>query len=148
MPTKIRIPEPLDIYLRTASGDKSISIAAYIEGGRPLVTPEALKALRTLGPTLRTRVEALADSPQLKRRVEMLILFLEETAGRSTTDAAVRDVAFALLYFLKGYDRVPDSIPEIGLLDDTIIATTVMQWHQAVLSAHWHQRGRAWPDGL
>lgn len=76
----------------------------------------------------------------------MLSLYFEEAANPSAVTPPCRDVAFALIYFIKGYDRVPDSLPEIGLLDDAIIADTVIEWHKTPLRAHWRQRGRPWPD--
>ncbi len=150
MPSKARIPEALDRWLRTASGDKSISVTDYIAGGSPLVTPEAIQALRSLLPSLRSRIASIQDSEQLKRRIEILVLYLEEAAGRPGAEAVCRDVAFALFYFLKGYDRVPDSIPEIGLLDDAIIANTVIQWHETALTRTGSSAagpGRSRPEG-
>ena len=61
---------------------------------------------------------------------------------------AHRDAAFALLYFLKGFDRVPDSVPEVGLLDDALIIQTVVQRHMARLRAHWRRHHRTWPAEL
>lgn len=59
---------------------------------------------------------------------------------------AHREAAFALLYFLKGFDRVPDTLPEIGLLDDAMIVQIVLQRHAATLRAL--RRRRAWPAEL
>lgn len=148
MPSKARIPEALDRHLRTSSGDKSPSVTQYIEVGSSLVTSEAIAAVRAMLPALRTRVAAIKDSAQLKRRIEMLSLYFEEAANPSVVTSPCRDVAFALIYFIKGYDRVPDSLPEIGLLDDAIIAGTVLEWHNTSLRAHWRQRGRSWPDEI
>ncbi len=146
MTSKARIPETLDRYLRSSSGDESISVAKYIEDGSSLVTPEAIRALRSMLPALRSRVARITDSDQLRRRIEILACYFEETASPANSGSACRDITFALFYFLKGYDRVPDSLPEIGLLDDAIIANTVLEWHQALLRGHWRSRGRPWPE--
>ena len=66
---------------------------------------------------------------------------------RATLSPAIRESAFALLYFLKGFDRIPDSVPEIGLLDDALVVQVVFQRHEAALRAHWLRRRRPWqPD--
>lgn len=148
MPSKARIPEALDRHLRNATGDSSIPVAAYIERGSALVTPEAIQALGSFLPAIRTRLAGLADTEPVRRSLSLLLLYFEETAARSAAEATRRDAAFALLYFLKGYDSVPDNLPEIGLLDDAIIASTVIQRNQPALRAHWRERGRTWPAGL
>lgn len=146
MISRSRIPESLDRYLLTSSDEKSVSISTFVERGSPLITPEAVDALRSILPALRSKIDLLEDSPLLKRRIEILRIYFEEAvAAQPAPDAVSRDVTFALFYFLKGYDRIPDSLPEIGLLDDTIVVNTVLQWHQAALRLNWIRRGRSWP---
>jgi len=146
MPANPSIPEALDRYLLTSSEGKTTSIATYVERGSPLITAEAIRALHSMLPALRSKIALIKDSDRLKERIEILLAYLKENpVPHSAPDAARRDIAFALFYFLKGYDRIPDSIPEIGLLDDAIIVNTVLQWHHTALRTHWLRRGRTWP---
>jgi uncharacterized membrane protein YkvA (DUF1232 family) len=147
MPSKFHVPDVLDRYLLTSSAEKTLSIATYIERGSPLITPDAVRALHTILPELRSKTARIQDSILIKRRIEVLLVYFEETFG-AHLDAAGRDISFALFYFLKGYDRIPDSIPEIGLLDDALIVNTVLEWHQTALRTHWLRHGRTWPEDV
>ena len=74
--------------------------------------------------------------------------FSEMMAERRPSSRTLREVTFALLYFIKGSDRIPDSIPEVGLVDDALIVQHVLMRHASVLRTHWIQRGRTWPTHL
>lgn len=140
------IPVELDRYLSTNAAADITSTAIYLERGGLLVTPAAVTGLRTLRAPLTAKIAALAADTVLRRRLEMLALYLDETcAERASLSPAIREAAFGLLYFLKGFDRIPDSVPEIGLLDDALIVQGVFERHAAALRGHWLGRRRAWP---
>jgi uncharacterized membrane protein YkvA (DUF1232 family) len=147
MSQKTPIPAELDRYLRTSSEDNTTNIARYLEHGSALVTNAAIDALRSMLPVLRRKIAGIKDSFRLRQRVEILLRYFEETLPtHAAPDATRRDVTFALFYFLKGYDRIPDSIPEIGLLDDALIVDSVVTSHRATLRLHWLKHGREWPE--
>lgn len=144
--TETTIPTDLDRYLATNSASDITSTAVYVERGGALVTPRSLTGLRTLRQPLNAKVAGLRDNTLLRTRLEMLALYLDECAAeRATLSPAIRESAFALLYFLKGFDRIPDSVPEIGLLDDALIVQIVLERNAAALRAHWMRRRRLWP---
>jgi uncharacterized membrane protein YkvA (DUF1232 family) len=124
-------------------------VASYIDRGGALVTPEAIDELLRERKALRAKIETLRDSELLRRRLTLLACFFEEacTDGHAGTTAQ-REVVFALLYFLKDLDRIPDSIPEVGLLDDAMIVDLVLQRHRTTLRAHWLRRRRELPPEL
>ncbi len=140
------IPDPLDRHLSANSHDDVPGVAAYVERGAALVTPEAIAALLRLRKPLHKKIAALKESGHLQHRLEMLATYFEEAAtdGHKSTPAHC-EAAFALLYFLKGFDRIPDSVPEVGLLDDAMIVQVVLQHHATTLRGHWLRRGRTWP---
>lgn len=147
MPVKNKsIPEALSRHLSAHTRDDLPGVADYVERGTALVTPDALAALRSLRQPLRAKIDAMRESEQLRFRLEILATYFEENAapGNPATPA-LREVAFALLYFLKGFDRIPDSVPEVGLLDDAMIVQVVLQQQAAALRGHWLRRGRTWP---
>ncbi len=140
------LPVELDRYLGTHSVADIASTGAYVERGGALVTPRALTGLRALRPPLRAKIAALGAEPLLRTHLELLALYLDECAAdRATLTPAIREAAFALIYFLKGFDRIPDSVPEVGLLDDALIVQCVLDRHAAALRAHWLRRRRQWP---
>jgi uncharacterized membrane protein YkvA (DUF1232 family) len=143
------VPETLDRHLSANAGEDLPSLARYIDRGAALVTPEAIKALSQLREPLQVKLGTLRESQHLRRRVEILARYFEEAYRDGHRGSAVHcEVAFALLYFLKGFDRIPDSIPEVGLLDDAMIVQAVLQRHLSTLRAHWLRHHRMWPADL
>lgn len=143
--TPTSIPDALNRHLSAQTEGDASGLAAYVDRGSALVNAPAVAALHSLLPALHAKIETVAGSALLRRRLKLLVTYFEETVG-GPLDAAQRDVTFALLYFLKGFDRIPDSVPEIGLLDDAMIVEIVLQRHTAILQAHWARRQRAWPE--
>lgn len=142
----VSIPEPLNRYLSSAFDGTIASTAGYVERGAALVDAVAIAALQSLRASLHAKIDGIADSGALRNRLELLAQFFEEASVDGQHGTPIhRDVTFALLYFLKGFDRVPDTIPEVGLLDDAMIVQLVFERHEVALRAHWTRRRRAWP---
>jgi len=148
-PKATSMPESLNRHLSAHSSDDIASITQYVERGADLVTPEAIKGLQRLRQPLQQKIDALVESEHLRRRLDRLALFFDEacTDGHFGTPAH-REATFALLYFLKGFDRIPDSVPVVGLLDDAMIVQIALHRNTTTLRAHWLRRRRAWPADL
>jgi uncharacterized membrane protein YkvA (DUF1232 family) len=140
------LPEVLNRHLSTCGSGDITSVADYIDQGAALIDSAALYALHRLRLPLQAKIRQLEDGTRLRRRLEWLATFCEEAADDGATGSpAHREAAFALLYYLKGFDRIPDTLPEIGLLDDALIVQIVLQRHAATFRAHWLGRRRSWP---
>jgi uncharacterized membrane protein YkvA (DUF1232 family) len=121
------------------------SPTTYVVNGADAVTLADLTGLRQLLPQVRQKAAAITDSARLRQRLDFLVRYFEETAGAAGTPER-RETAFVLFYFLKGYDLIPDSLPDIGLLDDALLVETVYNRNLLALRTHWAALGRAWPD--
>ena len=146
--TDTALPVELERFLATDSTDNLTSMSAYVERGGALVTLPALTALGALRHQNHAKIAGLEIESRLRTRLEVLALFIDEwnaESGSAMPTVAVREAAFALLYFHAGFDRIPDSIPEIGLLDDALIVQTVLQRHATAMRGHWLRHGRTWP---
>jgi uncharacterized membrane protein YkvA (DUF1232 family) len=130
------------------SRDDLPGVATYVDRGAALITPEAITALQRLRKPLHKKIDAL-EAGHLQHRLELLATYFDEAVvdGHKGTPAHC-DVTFALLYFLKGFDRIPDSVPEVGLLDDAMIVQVVLQRNSTAFRAHWLRRRRSWPQEL
>lgn len=140
-------PDALNQHLSANSGEDLPSITAYLEKGASMITLEAVDSLRKLRLPLQQKIAGIKDSAHLRQRLEILATYFDENLGQPSAEA-FREITFALLYFLKGFDRIPDTVPEIGLLDDALIVQAVVQRHSAALRAHWLGHGRTWPAEL
>lgn len=148
-PAARRIPADLDRHLAAHGAGEITSTSVYLDRGGDLVTADAVAGLRALRDPLRRKIRGLELGSRLRRRLEILAAYFEEARPRSGAgDTAFREVTFALLYFLKGFDRIPDTIPEVGLLDDAMIVQFVFERHSVALRAQTLRAGRAWPVDL
>lgn len=136
------LPDALQKHLSTNSSADVPSLAQYVDQGAALVTAEAIEMLRGMQAPLEAKIAAVADSALLRQRLELLTSYFMATSETSKDTTTLRDVAFALLYFLKGIDRIPDSVPEVGLLDDAMVVQSVLQRHETVLEAHAMRQNR------
>lgn len=143
------LPASLNRYLSAATVDDLPSLSGYLERGAALVDAGVIQTLRGLRSALNAKLDALGDASRLRWHLELLATYFEEAAsdGQLGTPAH-REAVFALVYFVKGYDRIPDNVPEVGLLDDAMIAQIVLQRNAATLRAHWLRRRRVWPAEL
>lgn len=120
---------------------------AFVTQGADLVRPADLAGLVRLLPQVRRKAAGITDSERLRRRIELLASYFQETRPLGNT-AERREIAFVLFYFLKGYDLIPDSIPQIGLVDDALLVETAINRNLAALRTHWAQTERAVPENL
>lgn len=141
--------DPLDRYLSHPRSDTSQSTSDYVEKGSGLVEQPSLVKLRGLLTFVREKAAAVKESRRLATRVVLLADYFEEVtrARRTELTPALREVTFGLWYFLKGYDQIPDSVPEVGLLDDALVVEVVLRRNEAELRRHWTAQGRLWPEG-
>jgi uncharacterized membrane protein YkvA (DUF1232 family) len=101
-------------------------------------------------PALRERFAKIPSEtyPYLSDQLEFLCLFVEEQIVGRNRDAAeepVAEAAFALLYFQRSTDLIPDSIPGMGLLDDAIIVRIVLGRHEDAFKSSSHAYKLSWP---
>jgi uncharacterized membrane protein YkvA (DUF1232 family) len=101
-------------------------------------------------PALRERLAKMPSEtyPYLSDQLEFLCLFVEEQIVGRNRDAAeepVAEAAFALLYFQRSTDLIPDSIPGMGLLDDAIIVRIVLGRHEHAFKSSSHAYKLSWP---
>jgi uncharacterized membrane protein YkvA (DUF1232 family) len=138
----------LDHYLATmASPGREATPSSHLERGAAIVTAADIERLRRMFPALRSKTARITDSEVLTRRIRLLMQYVQDTpAGESTP--ALRESAFALFYFLKGFDLIPDAVPHVGLLDDALLVETVLQRNAHEFRAHWAARRRVWPETI
>ena len=140
------IPKELIQYLRALPDGPAPTTASYVARGGDLVTSEAILTLREMLPDIRKKLCQLHAPSPFVQSMELLAVYFEESLGApSNVWPARQQIAFALLYFLKGYDRIPDSIPEIGFVDDAAVINQVIENHRQILREHWAHRNWQWP---
>ena len=105
-----------------------------------------IRDLPVLGKRLATI--SLLTYPYLLDHLEFLFLVVKEKGTEQSlysTRHIVSEAAFALLYFERTSDLIPDSIPGMGLLDDAMIASLVLRRHEAAFKHSSHAYKLRWP---
>lgn len=90
----------------------------------------------------------LQTYPYLLDHLEFLFLVVKgQVTGKSgyPDRRIVSEAAFALLYFERTNDLIPDAIPGMGLLDDAMIASLVLRRHEALFKHSSHAHKLRWP---
>jgi uncharacterized membrane protein YkvA (DUF1232 family) len=101
-------------------------------------------------PALRERFTKIPSQtyPHLSDQLEFLSLFVEEQVAALNPDLdtdPVAEAAFALLYFQRAADLIPDSIPTMGLLDDAIVVGLALRRHDHAFKRSSHASKLRWP---
>lgn len=142
----ISLSSPLSHYLADMSRPgREATPSQHLERGAECVRDEDLSALTRLRPAVESKLAGISDSTRLKERIGLLLRYLEETPA-SQGGACRREAAFAVFYFLKGFDLIPDSLPGVGLLDDAMLVETALRRNEHELREHWTAHGRVWPE--
>lgn len=112
----------------------NLDMVQFVVDGASKMTPrEVEKVVRAL-PTLRLEWTQISDKtyPHLTERMEFLGRLVEDFSAGLEKDLpfeAAAEAAFALAYFYREIDIIPDFIPEIGYSDDAQVVNTVLERH-------------------
>jgi uncharacterized membrane protein YkvA (DUF1232 family) len=98
-------------------------------------------------PALRERFAKIPAQtyPYLADQLQLLSRVVEEQVVREPAAEMVGEAAFALLYFQRPTDLIPDSIPGMGLLDDAMIVRIVLRRHEQAFLSSSHAYNLSWP---
>ncbi len=88
------------------------------------IVPHLIRKLPEKLEDLLMRPEINTIEAELIRDVSKLIFVLE--AIDNISENLARKIAFSLTYFLEEEDEIPDSIPDIGLLDDAVVVRWIV----------------------
>ena len=102
-------------------------ITAFIQNQARAISNTAIERLVADLPALHKRFAKIPAPtyPYLADQLQFLSLVVEDLVVRDPAGEIVGEAAFALLYFQRVTDLIPDSIPGMGLLDDAIIVRIV-----------------------
>ena len=125
-------------------------LTSFIQSQAAVLSLADLNRLVIDLPALRERFAKIPSEtyPYLSDQLEFLCLFVEEQIVGRNRDAAedpVAEAAFALLYFQRSTDLIPDSIPGMGLLDDAIIVRIVLGRHEHAFKSSPYGYKLTWP---
>ena len=103
----------------------------YLENGAARLTPRHVQQLVSDLPELREEFAKMRAStfPETERQLWFLAAIVEAVWTESYRDMPYRaalEAAFAVSYFHRAVDLIPDSLEVIGLTDDAAVVQTVL----------------------
>ena len=122
----------------------------FIQSQAQALSPAELEQLAADLPAVRERLAKIPSHtyPYLSHQLEFLSLVLEDHIHGPNLDPAeqmVSEAAFALLYFQRATDLIPDLIPGMGLLDDAVVVSMVLRRHEYAFKRSSHAYKLRWP---
>jgi Protein of unknown function (DUF1232) len=122
-------------------------IINFIQSQARSVSLAEIDRLNVNLPALRKRFAAIPAQtyPYLADQLRFLSRVIGDQVRWDPAADMVGEAAFALLYFQRGADLIPDSIPGIGLLDDEIIVRCVLGRHGQAFMSSSHGYNPSWP---
>jgi uncharacterized membrane protein YkvA (DUF1232 family) len=111
------------------------SLHEFVIRGGQAITAGRMDAFKRELPLLKVKAET-ADTPalpHLRAQTLFLVRYAEdvlEGVYPCSDLTAIAETVFALDYLLKDVDIIPDSVPEKGLTDDSLVLRAVLASHQ------------------
>lgn len=124
-------------------------LLAYIENGAAQLTSRSVQNLVAEMPDLREEFAKMRSSafPEAERKLQFLAAVVESvwTDGyRDMPYRAALEAAFAISYFHRKIDLIPDSLQVIGLTDDAAVVEIVMTRNAAAYEKFAKTTARDW----
>jgi hypothetical protein len=122
-------------------------ITAFIQNQAHAMPITAIGRVVADLPALRNRIAKIPAGtyPYLAYQLQFLSLVVEDLAVRDPVGEIVGEAAFALLYFQRMTDLIPDSIPGMGLLDDAMIVRIVLGHPEEAFKPDSYGYKLSWP---
>jgi uncharacterized membrane protein YkvA (DUF1232 family) len=122
----------------------------YIQGQAALISISDIKGLLSDLPAMEVRIAQISSRvyPYLADQLAFLALVMSDAVTDPFSDPsspAAGEAAFALLYFQRTTDLIPDSMPGMGLLDDAIIVGIVLRRNEETYRRSRHADKLRWP---
>jgi uncharacterized membrane protein YkvA (DUF1232 family) len=122
----------------------------FVQSQAGALSPADLDQLIVDLPALRERFTETSAQPYpyLADQLEFLSLLVESQADGLKRDAVpqmLAEASFALLYFQRTTDLIPDPIPGLGLLDDAVVVSMVLRRHEHAFKCNSHADKLHWP---
>lgn len=118
--------------MKNKTPEKAPTIDEYVEAERETIDRAAVR--RLIGFSHRVRLKLVEPGagahPQLLIGAERLLLALEQSNVVEIPDplpSALREAGMAIRYLLKGMDLIPDSVPDVGFVDDAMVVAKVIE---------------------
>jgi uncharacterized membrane protein YkvA (DUF1232 family) len=124
-------------------------IAKFVHHGAAAITPKVLRGVHKKLPFLKLEFAEInaPKFPHLVNQLEFLANVVEDFADGVLEDISywtIANATFALIYAHRQFDLIPNSLPEFGHADDSVIVRTVLIEHEKTLAKYAEEQNVNW----
>jgi uncharacterized membrane protein YkvA (DUF1232 family) len=126
-------------------------IAEFAHRGASKITPLTLRHIYKKLPMMKVEFAQIhaPKFPHLVEQLQFLANVVEDFADGKADELPYYTVAgacYAIIYAQREYDLIPDSVPEVGMSDDSAVARAVLIENEKVLAAYAEKTGANWRE--
>lgn len=124
-------------------------LADFVRSNAGKITPQIVRGLHKRLSLMRLKFSQIdaPNYPHLPGQLEFLAQLVEDFVDGKIDDlpfCTMTYAAFALIYAHRENDIIPDSVPDIGMSDDSGVVRVVLIEHEKVLSEYAKGRCLNW----
>lgn len=124
-------------------------LADFVHRGAAKVTPQILRGVYKKLPLLKVEFAQIhaPKFPHLVSQLQFLANVIEDFAEGKADDLPFTTVAasvYAIIYAQRQWDLIPDSVPDIGMADDSGVVRVVLIENEKTLSRYAEKIGMKW----
>jgi uncharacterized membrane protein YkvA (DUF1232 family) len=122
--------------------EKTSDLVAFVKNGASHIILSDFSKLAARLPEIRKEIAHIRKTSEIPHLADHLDFLAEVVAdfvaGRfpGLPCVAAAEVTFALQYFIREVDIIPDFVPDVGLVDDATVALIALQDHEKWLRKH------------
>jgi uncharacterized membrane protein YkvA (DUF1232 family) len=124
-------------------------LAEFVHRGAAKITPQILRGVYKKLPMLKVEFAQIhaPKFPHLVSQLQFLANVVEDFAEDKAEDLsyfAAASACYAIIYAQRQWDLIPDSVPDVGLADDSGVVRVVLIEHERALSKYAQKIGMTW----
>jgi uncharacterized membrane protein YkvA (DUF1232 family) len=124
-------------------------LADFVKRGAAKVSPQTLRGVYKKLPRLKLAF-AQIDAPQfphLNEQLQFLANLIEDFADGKADEipyCTIASACYALIYAQREWDLIPDSVPDIGMADDSGVVRVTLIENERILAKYAEKVGVNW----
>ena len=124
-------------------------LAEFVRHGASRITPREVQEIYRKLPLLKVSIAEIQapQFPHLVDQLQFLANLIEDFVEKKAEDipyVALASAAFALLYTQRELDIIPDTVPNVGLADDSGVVRVALIDHERALANYAGKIGVNW----
>jgi uncharacterized membrane protein YkvA (DUF1232 family) len=126
-------------------------LADFLRRGAAKISPQILRGVYKMLPRLKLEF-AQIDAPRfphLEGQLQFLANLLEDFVDGKADEVpycTIAGVCYAVIYAQRQWDLIPDSIPDVGMADDSGVVRAVLIENERILASYAEKNAVSWRE--